>query len=51
MQATPPDLVERLERAVNRQRLLDTATALVAVPSRTGEAGAALDRLEEVRKA
>jgi acetylornithine deacetylase/succinyl-diaminopimelate desuccinylase-like protein len=48
MEATPPDLVERLERAVNRQRLLDTATALVAVPSRTGEAGTALDRLAEL---
>ena len=48
MEAMPPDLVERLERAVNRQRLLDTAKALVAVPSRTGEAGAALDRLAEL---
>jgi acetylornithine deacetylase/succinyl-diaminopimelate desuccinylase-like protein len=51
MEAMPPDLVERLERAVNRQRLLDTATALVAVPSRTGEAGAALDRLAELLSA
>jgi succinyl-diaminopimelate desuccinylase len=32
-------------RAVDRDRLLDTAVRLVAVPSRTGEAGAALDRL------
>ncbi|HZY86177.1 MAG TPA: M20/M25/M40 family metallo-hydrolase [Gemmataceae bacterium] len=48
METIPPDLVERLERAVNRQRLLDTAAALVAVPSRTGEAGAALDRLAEL---
>jgi acetylornithine deacetylase/succinyl-diaminopimelate desuccinylase-like protein len=34
--------------AVTRSRLLDTATRLVAVPSRTGEAGAALDRLAEI---
>jgi acetylornithine deacetylase/succinyl-diaminopimelate desuccinylase-like protein len=37
-----------LAQAVNRQRLLDTATALVAVPSRTTEAGPALDRLAEL---
>jgi acetylornithine deacetylase/succinyl-diaminopimelate desuccinylase-like protein len=51
MEAIPMALVERLERAVNRQRLLDTAAALVAVPSRTGEAGAALDRLAELLSA
>src|SRR5262245_60394659 len=38
-------LIERLGRAVNRQRLVDTAVQLVAVPSRTGEAGAAADCL------
>lgn len=39
----------RLEAAkINRQRLLDTAVALVAVPSRTGEAGAVADRLAEL---
>jgi acetylornithine deacetylase/succinyl-diaminopimelate desuccinylase-like protein len=37
--------------AVNRARLLDTAKALVAVPSRTGEAGACADRLAEVLRA
>jgi acetylornithine deacetylase/succinyl-diaminopimelate desuccinylase-like protein len=38
-------LCDRLGQAVNRQRLLDTATKLVAVPSRTGEAGAVADTL------
>jgi len=38
-------LRERLGAAVQRQRLLDTARQLVAVPSRTGEAGAAADCL------
>lgn len=37
--------LEQLCRAVNRQRLLDTAKQLVAVPSRTGEAGGAADCL------
>src|SRR5437016_6230451 len=40
--------VERVLQAVNRQRLLDTAVQLVAVPSRTGEAGAVSDRLAEL---
>ena len=35
----------RLSAAVDRRRLLDTAIRLVAVPSRTGEAGAAADCL------
>lgn len=38
---------ERLLNAVNRERLLDTATRLVAVPSPTGSAGAALDCLAD----
>ncbi len=38
-------LVERLGRAVNRQRLLDTATRLIAIPSPTGDAGAVSDEL------
>jgi acetylornithine deacetylase/succinyl-diaminopimelate desuccinylase-like protein len=41
------DLCERLRRAVDRQRLLETATRLVAIPSPTGEAGAALDGLAD----
>src|SRR5262245_16113614 len=39
---------ERLKRAVNRQRLVDTAIKLIAVPSRTGEAGAAADCLAQI---
>src|SRR5207302_519272 len=41
-------LCQRLAQAVNRQRLLDTAVRLIAVPSRTGEAGAAADCLAQV---
>jgi acetylornithine deacetylase/succinyl-diaminopimelate desuccinylase-like protein len=41
-------LRERLHKAVNRQRLVDTALTLVAVPSRTGEAGAVSNRLAEI---
>jgi acetylornithine deacetylase/succinyl-diaminopimelate desuccinylase-like protein len=41
-------LRERLGAAVQRQRLLDTARQLVAVPSRTGEAGAAADCLAQL---
>src|SRR5439155_24474729 len=40
--------LERLTQAVNRQRLVDTAVRLIAVPSRTGEAGAAADCLAEL---
>ncbi len=36
---------DRLAAAVDRRRLLDTAVQLIAVPSRTGEAGAAADCL------
>jgi succinyl-diaminopimelate desuccinylase len=39
------ETAERISRAVSRARLLETATKLIAVPSRTGEAGAALDCL------
>ena len=44
MDAISP-LSARLAAAVDRGRLLDTAMQLVAAPSRTGEAGAALDCL------
>jgi acetylornithine deacetylase/succinyl-diaminopimelate desuccinylase-like protein len=43
-----PSLTERLYHAVNRQRLVETAVQLVGVPSRTGEAAAAADRLAEI---
>lgn len=39
---------DRLRKAVHRDRLLDTALRLVAVPSWTGEAGAAADCLAEI---
>jgi len=41
-------LNDRLRRAINRQRLVDTAIQLIAVPSRTGEAGAVSDRLADI---
>jgi acetylornithine deacetylase/succinyl-diaminopimelate desuccinylase-like protein len=41
-------VVERLGKAVNRQRLLETAVKLIAVPSRTGEAGGVLDCLADL---
>jgi acetylornithine deacetylase/succinyl-diaminopimelate desuccinylase-like protein len=43
-----PATLERLRRTVNRQRLVDTACELIAMPSRTGEAGAAADRLAQI---
>lgn len=45
---TSSDLTARLRRAVDPERLLDTATRLIAVPSPTGNAGAALDTLAEL---
>lgn len=41
-------LHEQLRKAVNRQRLVESAVALVSVPSRTGEAGAVSDRLADM---
>jgi acetylornithine deacetylase/succinyl-diaminopimelate desuccinylase-like protein len=41
-------LCERLRQAVHRQRLIDTAMKLIAVPSRTGEAGAVADCLAQL---
>jgi acetylornithine deacetylase/succinyl-diaminopimelate desuccinylase-like protein len=41
-------LSERLGRAVNRERLVETVRQLVAVPSPTGQAGAGLNRLAEL---
>src|SRR5439155_10838896 len=38
-------LISRLGRAIQRQRLLDTATRLIAIPSPTGNAGAVSDEL------
>jgi acetylornithine deacetylase/succinyl-diaminopimelate desuccinylase-like protein len=47
MIATFPE-TQRLIQSVNRQRLLDTAIRLIAVPSRTGEAGAVADCLADL---
>jgi acetylornithine deacetylase/succinyl-diaminopimelate desuccinylase-like protein len=44
-------LGQQLHAAVNRQRLVATAVDLIAVPSRTGEARAVLDRLAEILSA
>jgi succinyl-diaminopimelate desuccinylase len=41
-------LSERLRKAVKRQRLVDTVTRLVAIPSPTGAAGAAADCLAQM---
>lgn len=41
-------LSARLRQAVNRQRLIDTAVELISVPSRTGSAGAAAERMAAV---
>jgi acetylornithine deacetylase/succinyl-diaminopimelate desuccinylase-like protein len=40
--------LERLKSLVSRQRLLETAQRLIEVRSRTGEAGAAAERLAEI---
>ena len=41
-------LRDRLQSAVQRKRLLDTAIQLISVPSRTGEGGAVADRLADI---
>ncbi len=41
-------IIERLKAHVNRPRLVETARRLVEVPSPTGDAGAASDRLAEI---
>ena len=43
-----PAVVDAIRRAVNPQRLAETALALIAVPSPTRSAGAAADRLAEI---
>jgi acetylornithine deacetylase/succinyl-diaminopimelate desuccinylase-like protein len=37
--------IDRVRQSINRQRLIDTAVRLIAVPSRTGEARAVCDSL------
>jgi acetylornithine deacetylase/succinyl-diaminopimelate desuccinylase-like protein len=43
-----PATVERIQKAINRERLIKTAMALIAVPSPTRSAGAVADRLAEL---
>lgn len=42
------DLTKRLKACINRDRLVDTVVKLVAIPSRTGDAGAVLDALAKM---
>ena len=44
----PPDVVDRVRAAVNTDRLIETAVQMIATPSPTGKAKAALDRLETI---
>ena len=43
-----PDMIEQLRVALNPERLLDTAVQLIEVPSPTGRAKGALDKLDEI---
>src|SRR5947207_2152575 len=45
---TTPELLKTLSDAVNRQRLIDTAVRLIAVPSWTGEAEKACECLAQI---
>lgn len=45
------EIKERIVRTVNRQRLLETAKRLIAVPSPTGKAGEVSDLLAELLRA
>jgi acetylornithine deacetylase/succinyl-diaminopimelate desuccinylase-like protein len=45
------DVVDRVKRAVDRQRLVDTTVSLVAVPSPTGDGGKVADRLAQLLSA
>jgi acetylornithine deacetylase/succinyl-diaminopimelate desuccinylase-like protein len=40
-----PAIIDRVRQSINRERLIDTAVRLIAVPSRTGEAKAVCDCL------
>lgn len=43
--ALSPEVVKRLQSHINRERLVRTVVDLVNIPSKTGDAGAVLDRL------
>ena len=44
----PSEVIETVRQAVNRQRLLETAMALIEIPSPTRSAGAVADRLAQI---
>ena len=44
-------MLDRICPLVSRNRLLDTATRLIAIPSPTGDAGAVLDTLADLLQA
>src|SRR5262245_30976669 len=48
MNTPNPTVIATVKQAVQRQRLVDTAVRLIAVPSRTGEAGSVSDTLAEL---
>lgn len=48
LQTPQLDIIASIHKAVNPQRLLDTAIALIEIPSPTRSAGAAADRLAEI---
>lgn len=48
MSTLSPSTIQTIQQAVNQQRLLDTAIALVDVPSPTCSAGAVANRLAEI---
>lgn len=48
MSTLSPSTIQRIQQAVNQQRLMATAIALVEVPSPTCSAGAVADRLAEI---
>lgn len=43
-----PTLIEKIRQAINPQRLVETAMALIEIPSPTRSAGAVADRLAEI---
>ncbi|MBX3015266.1 MAG: M20/M25/M40 family metallo-hydrolase [Caldilineaceae bacterium] len=51
MSTLSPAIIQTIQQAVNQERLLETAMALVAVPSPTCSAGAAADRLAAILQA
>src|SRR4051794_26778006 len=48
MPTTATELLAAVREHVSRERMLDTAQQLIAVPSPTGDAGAVCDRLADI---